>query len=350
MHVYVLCTAALGRSRLVVILGAFAILRASAVLAQQPGPDVAAQVSAPHPPSVVRRGVANPAVARRLTDLHPVAVFPVEGTPDWSVVAANSVWVSSAKVNHVVQLDAATNKPGLVADVRRPCSGLAQGFGSIWIPSCGDKAIVRLDPTTAKSVATIAIEPEDSEGGITIGAGSVWIVAKPGRLVRIDPATNSVAGSVELPSGAANPAWGGGFLWITSNAQSELLKVDPQALKIVVTIPVGPRPRFLTVSPDSVWTLNQGDGSVSRVNMDSGQLLATIPCGISGEGGEISFGDGFVWATMFDFPLTQIDPTSNLVVRQWSGKGGDGLRTGLGSLWLSNLLQSTVWRISSQLE
>ena len=80
--------------------------------------------------------------------------------------------------------------------------------------------------------------------------------------------------------------------------------------------------------------------------MKTGKLVATIPCGLAGPGGEITFGARAVWAALFDFPLTQVDPQTNQPVRQWAGKGGDGVRFGLGSIWLSNLMQQTVWRIS----
>src|SRR5215469_12409207 len=92
----------------------------------------------PHPE---RPGVSTPGVKRPITELHPDATFAVEGQPDWMVVTDDAVWVTSSNVNHVVRLDAATNKTTAVAIVKNPCSGLAAGFGSIWIPSCGKHAL-----------------------------------------------------------------------------------------------------------------------------------------------------------------------------------------------------------------
>src|SRR5438309_2266326 len=40
----------------------------------------------------------------------------------------------------------------------------------------------------------------------------------------------------------------------------------------------------------SVWTLNQGDGTVSRVDEKSRKVIATIQVGIPGAGGDIGYG------------------------------------------------------------
>jgi len=325
---------------------AAALYSLSALHAQTPQAPATPGTPAPNrPPRIVRPGVHTPGVSYSIDDLKKDAVFPVEGSPDWSVITAHDVWVSSARANHVVQLLPDTNTVGLISDIQRPCSGLAEGFRSIWVPSCGTHALDRLDPKTGKVVATIPADAANSEGGIATGAGSVWFVVKPSNLLRIDPATNAVTATIELPSGSENPVFANGFVWVASFGQNQLLKVDPKSNTVVATIPVGPKPRFITVGEGSVWTLNQGDGTVSRVDMKSGKLIVTIECGIPGSGGELTYDNGSIWAAIFDFPLTQIDAKTNKVVAQWAGPGGDGVRAGLGSVWLSNLRQGTVWRI-----
>jgi hypothetical protein len=75
---------------------------------------------------------------------------------------------------------------------------------------------------------------------------------------------------------------------------------------------------------------------------------ATIEAGIPGAGGEIAFGEGHVWATIPQIPISEIDPETNAVVKQWVGPGGDSIRVGHGSVWLSNLRQQNVWRFSTR--
>ena len=85
---------------------------------------------------------------------------------------------------------------------------------------------------------------------------------------------------------------------------------------------------------------------MSRVDGKTGKLLARIEVGVPGSGGEIAFGAGRVWVTVFQIPLSEIDPERNLVVKQWVGAGGDSVRIGHGSVWLSNLREQNVWRFS----
>lgn len=64
-----------------------------------------------------------------------------------------------------------------------------------------------------------------------------------------------------------------------------------------------------------------------------------------GPGGDIAVGEGSVWVTAFEFPLSRIDPSTNTVVLQFTGPGGDAVRVGLGSVWLSNIRAGNVWRL-----
>jgi streptogramin lyase len=293
-----------------------------------------------------KTGVETPGIQRDIAALPPVATFIVKGHPDWLAVTEDAVWVASSNVNHVVRLDAATNQPGTIITIAEPCSGMATDFGSLWIPSCGNHTLVRTDAKTGAIQATIQAGPADSEGGIATGAGSVWLVtSKASELDRIDPATNRVVARITIPTGSFNPVFANDSIWVSSSQGNALVRVSPATNTVTSSTPIGPMPRFLTVGAGSVWVLNQGDGSISRVDAASGKLIATIAAGIPGFGGEIAFGAGSVWATVFKFPITRVDPATNTVVRQWHGEGGDSIRYGHGSLWLTSYSGEKVWRL-----
>jgi YVTN family beta-propeller protein len=122
--------------------------------------------------------------------------------------------------------------------------------------------------------------------------------------------------------------------------------VDAATGKVIESVHVGPKPRFLTCGGGSVWTLNQGDGTVSRVDEKSRKVTATIQVGIPGAGGDIDYGAESVWPTAKGgVPLTRIDTTTNKAVRQWVGKGGDSLRLGFGSIWITDYKKGLLSRI-----
>ncbi|MFN7998143.1 MAG: hypothetical protein U0Q18_31265 [Bryobacteraceae bacterium] len=296
----------------------------------------------------MRKGVQTPGVQKPLASVHPIALFTLGGSPDWMVVTGNGVWVANELRNEVAFLDALTNRVGAVATVAKPCSGLAAGFGSIWSPSCADRALKRIDPATGKVTASIPVGPADSEGGIAAGAGSVWMLTDTkGVLSRIDPQANRVAAQVPVPDGSFACTFADGAVWVSSTKNSLLARVDPASNRVTAKVKVGPTPRFLTAGGGAVWTLNQGDGSISRVDTASARLTANIEAGVPGAGGEIAYGEGGVWVTMFGFPITHIDLKTNRVVKQWTGPGGDSIRAGFRSVWLSDLKGGKVMRIDA---
>ena len=312
---------------------------------QQPPPATPSE-----PPRPKRPGVTTPGVKIPIAKLKPDAVFSLPGVPDWLAVDEH-VWVSNSPKNTVHRLDPKTNTVVSTIEVGlHPCSGLAAGFGSLWVPLCGDKTggkgLARVSLKDGKVEATLPFEVPESEGGLATGAGSVWVMTdKNGALARIDPATNQAVAEISVAPGSYAVAFADDTVWITSTEKSVLTRVNARTNVVEETIKVGPRPRFLAVGEGSVWTINQGDGSISRVDLKTNKVVATIEAGIPGNGGEIAVGDGSVWVTSFEFPLTRIDASTNKVVQQFHGDGGDAVRFGLGSVWLSNLRAANVWRL-----
>ncbi len=298
------------------------------------------------PPRPTRPGVAEASLRIPMTRLKPDQVFDIPGVPDWIAIDEH-VWVSNSPKNSVTRIDPNANK--IVETIvvgKNPCSGLTTGFGSLWVPNCGDPSVSRIDLKTGKRVETLPLTIGNSEGGLATGAGSIWMMTDAkGTLARIDPATNKVVAEIYVAPGSFAVAFGEGAVWVTSTDTNVVTRVNPHSNVIEETITVGPRPRFLAVGEGSVWTVNQGDGTISRVDAKTNKVVATIAAGIPGPGGEISVGEGSVWVTSFEYPITRIDPTTNKVAQQFHGEGGDAIRVGHGSVWLSNLRQANVWRL-----
>ena len=298
--------------------------------------------------SVQRPGIRD--VQIPFASLQASETFKIGRTADWVLVTEDAVWVAGTKPYSVQRINPKTNK--IVANLHlsgEVCSGLEFGFESVWVPLCGKHpALIRINALTNIITATLPIAPAGAEGGITVSSDSVWMVTdKNGTLSRIDPKVNRVRQTTSVPPGSFNPVFADGIIWVTGFQTSVVTAVDASSGSVLLSIPVGPKPRFLTAGAGSIWTVNQGDGTISRIDEKSRTVTATIQAGIPGEGGDICFGKDSVWASVFNVPLTRIDVTTNEISRQWIGKGGDSLRFGHDSIWLTDYHRGLLWRIPS---
>ena len=288
------------------------------------------------------------ATRRPIGELRPSATVRLGKTADWVAVAPDAVWVGTTGPFAVSRIDPATNKRvARVSLPGEPCAGLAIGFGSLWVPLCGrPSSLARIDLKSNALIRILNIGPGAAEGGITTSADSVWLVVdNSGSLARIDPDTALVRQIVRLPPGSYNPLFSDGRIWVTHAAGSQVTSVDAVTGKVLLTMQTGPGPRFLTAGAGAVWTLNQGDGSLTRIHPDQRHASETIALGSPGHGGDIGYGSGMIWTTVSKVPLSIIEAASMRLLCQWTGPGGDSLGIGHGAVWLTNYHAGTVSRI-----
>ena len=282
-----------------------------------------------------------------LSTLKPAVTFELGGDPDWMVLTGDTVWISNDKLKAVQRIDPFANAVVAKVDLPAvPCSGLAIGFGSLWVPLAGTpRTLAKVDLAKNQVTAVLPFGTDDDEGGIAVSDDSVWIVIDAkGTLARIDPISNSIRQRISLAPGSHNPLFSDGVVWVTGCYSDVLTAVDAESGRVLGVVHVGPRPRFLAAGDGAIWTLNQGDGSVTRVDATHRRVTATIPARSPGHGGEICFGAGSVWTTVMGVPLTRIDAKTNTVTGQWTGDGGDSVRFGLDSIWLTDLRHGRLWR------
>ncbi len=261
-------------------------------------------------------------------------------------MAFGSLWVTNSGTNLIQRFDPATNQVTFQLAIANPCNGITAGTASVWAASCSGGYIVRIDPhkntITARTHLTLA---SDGEGLLAYGFGSVWAATGDGRLLRLEPDLTQVQATIPIPNGASAVVADPTAVWLTDPQGSRLLRIDPTTNRIPQHYATGGHPQFLATGFGSIWTLNQADGTVSRVDEATGRTT-TIAAQSPGDGGYITTGLGAVWLTIYTKPLTRIDPTSNTITEQLTGKGGDGVITGFGSVWLLNNQMANMYRIA----
>jgi len=284
---------------------------------------------------------------RSIAELTPAATLTLGKTADWVAITPDAVWVGSTGPFAVHRIDPKTNH--VVASVTlagAPCAGLAVGFRSLWIPLCtASPSLAKVDLATNRLSAIFDIGAAAAEAGVTVDARGVWLVTdKQGTLVRIDPVSGTVRATVQIAAGSYNPHYSAGTVWVSQAEGSRLTGVDTASLQVSALVTTGPNPRFLTTGGGAIWTLNQGDGTVTRVDAHT-HLTSTIALHTPGHGGDIQFDAGLVWSTMPKMPLSMIDAKSGRLKCQWAGPGGDSLGLGFGAIWLTDYDGGTVSRL-----
>ena len=109
------------------------------------------------------------------------------------------MWVTNR--GRIEKLERARAAPVASVAVPAPCGIMAVGFGAVWVVSCRDGALCRVDPVPLRVMASVPTGLADPEGELSVvtGAGSVWVLSdRAGVLSRIDPHTNQVVAQIAV--------------------------------------------------------------------------------------------------------------------------------------------------------
>ena len=298
-------------------------------------------------PEGPKEGIQTPGVRIPFSSLKAEATFPAQDRPGW-IFYSRQIFVPTQ--DHIDKIDIKTNKTGdPVAGVNKPCGGMVSAFSSLWAASCGDGALLRIDPKTSKVTARITSGADDVKDSIAATADSVWLLTdSKTTLSRIDPDQNAVVGEIRVPAGCTGLTFGEAALWLACPNENKVLRINPETNLLEKEISVSAQPKALAIGANSVWVLCEKDGKIDRIDPKTNQVMKSIELDVAGATGSIAYGDAFLWATVRGFPLMRIDPQTDTVVQQFYGaSGGGAIAVSPGAIWLST--SDAVLRIDPKL-
>ena len=237
-------------------------------------------------------------------------------------IGEGSVWVTSTLGGEgvLVEIDAESGRvrrtinlgySPVVVDVccwewdNHTSMSVAVGAGAVWVAATGPERDValRIEPTTGEVVATIPLSGQPVD--VVVGEGGVWLVgAEPedsqegkGTLWRIDPDTNDVVATIELPDSVKpGVATGAGAVWLHGGdyPNNTVLRIDPATNQAAATIPAPGRDGEFAFGRGSLWVAANEGGTIARFDPNTGEVTATVQgdCNCS-----IAFGAGGVWGS-----------------------------------------------------
>ena len=85
-------------------------------------------------------------------------------------------------------------------------------------------------------------------------------------------------------------------MWVASQGDDRVTRIDPATLSVTETITVGRRPVGIAFGGGAIWVANSEAGTVSRIDPSSGNVVDTIEVG--SRPAAIAFGDDVVWVVL----------------------------------------------------
>jgi branched-chain amino acid transport system substrate-binding protein len=207
-------------------------------------------------------------------------------------------------------------------------STVAVGEGAVWVLNADDQTISKIDPETER-VRTFGTGGTTTD--LAVGEGAVWVgngeESGPGlgrvftrTVSRLDPQSTTPTGTATLADELSAGDVNAGELRRTGISQ-------------------------LAAGAGAVWAINP-DLSVSRIDSETGDVVAQIPVRV---GGAIAAGREGVWALDLDGGVVRIDRRRNAAGPAIELPSEDlwGLAVGGGAVWVTDLATGVLWRIDA---
>jgi YVTN family beta-propeller protein len=244
---------------------------------------------------------------------------------------------------------ASTAASGTVIDtinVGRHPEGVAVGLGGVWVANEQDNTLSRLDPLSGKVVASSAVGQSPTD--VAVGLGGVFVANRDNTVTRIDAGTGNPLG--RPIRGALLPKVAIGQLWVESSSLNSIRSIDPHSGAVVgnaITLPTGAL--YYAIGPEGVWidVINDGPGfdTAEQIDPKTSKVLGT-PVRVGTSTTDIELGFGSVWiASPTDNTVTRIDAQSGKVLATIKVSNAFDIAIAQAAVWVTNLDNDTVTTI-----
>jgi virginiamycin B lyase len=267
--------------------------------------------------------------------------------PNIAAVAVIAILVISSGRN-VIAADAAHGvaprkigelKPTATIHLGKTADWVAITPDAVWVGSTGPFAVNKIDPKTNARVATVKLGGEPC-AGLATGFSSLWVplCGKPPRLAKVDLKSSELSRIFEVGPAAAEGgvATSPDSVWLLIDKNGSLARIDPETgmVRQTIRVPAGSYNPFY--ANDQIWVTRADGSEVTSVDAATGALLSTTRTGPGPR--FLTAGAGAVWTlNQGDGSLTRIDTRTKqatTTVLGIPGKGGD-ISFGGGMIWIT---------------
>ena len=222
---------------------------------------------------------------------------------------------------------------GVAARSGDTCTRPEYAFSSLWTISCNSNVLDRVNGSSGAVEASVPLPfsfvADLRATGIAATDNEVWVLSDSAASIaaRVDPATNTVAGTVPVPPGTEAIRAGMGAVWTVQPARGTVTRLDPATGEVVATVDAAAQ--FLAVGADSLWALDGERAVVHRIDPATNTVTADITVNQGGmpmvSFASIEADTNAVWVQMAGLPLAAIDPATNAVTARFDSYDHGGI-------------------------
>lgn len=295
----------------------------------------------------------------------PSHKFKTPGAPAFPIAYDGFLWVATHRLGAIYKIDPRSNR--IVHTYQTDGSGAyldaAQGQLAYYTEDVPGGQIVDVRTGRVRSFdggrdfALPIAEGETLWGNVDY-AGSEWTVGPNSTLIRLDPKTHVLLKRWPGIDFDGNPVTvADGALWIPG--LTSVSRVDPRNDTLTI-IPLpgalkdpGENQGYavverLAITSGAIWTTNPAGLYRIDLRTNTAKLVPGIRIGNLSEWGYIDLvaALGSLFLRNGDNQVVRLDPkTMKITARYPGGGGGGGIEVAYGSLWVTNFISDTTWRI-----
>jgi streptogramin lyase len=246
-----------------------------------------------------------------------------------------------------------TSTPGALPEpipvLPRP-NAVAGTGGRVWVGGFLTEQLMAVDPKADRVIRRIDPEVGIGTADMAVGSGALWVaLSRDRRVVRVDPEAGRTELSIPVDGTPVAVAADDRDVWVAvrdpgPGPDGKLLRIDPLAGRAEATHPLTAGIVDVAVGGDVLWVLSRNPSRLTRY--EPGQRKdETVRLG-GREAFAIAVGGGAVWATVPDQDsVVHVDPRTMNPATIAVGDGPAGIGVLGGSVWVANQRDSTLSRI-----
>jgi DNA-binding SARP family transcriptional activator len=203
-------------------------------------------------------------------------------------------WLAGGN-GELLQIDPRRHRITRSIGVGFPPGGIALGLGSVWVVAKDRPVLLRVDPVYGVverryRLPTAGVDRPDFFSGVKIAAGSVWVAQGEQRVLRINPRSGRTLARIRAP-GAASLAGSRDSVWVAGGSTGVLYRIDTAANAVVTRVPLDPYVCCVAIGGGYVWAMNY---RVWKLSSD-GHVVSSVP--IDGDGANLDWTGGAMWVS-----------------------------------------------------